>query len=133
MSCAHDMTCDPENGRTFAMHSSCGIQFAVNLIDRVGGVIPLHSHGYAHLADVRHGVFLVDIIAPGRPDLQIICCSPDLRSHPACTYKGMLVLMGFVTIPAGDQHRFTLMAHLPGQPGSVTCMWGDGQDREEHD
>lgn len=133
MSCAHDMTCDPENGRTFAMFVRCGIQHAVNLIDRVGGTIPLHAHDYDHLSDVRHGVFLLDVSAPAEPARQMIACSPDLRAHPACGYRSLPVSTGMIEIPAGQQHTFTLLAHTDGQPGNVTCMWADGHDREEHD
>ncbi len=111
---------DRENGRHWAMWQECGIQFRSNLLDAIGGCIPLHVHSYDHIALITHGVFKCSTIAPDGSQDAFIVASKDFDIPDSSGYR--------LVIPAGYQHTFVLV-DARGQPGEVLCFWPDGGDR----
>lgn len=109
---------DPVNKRQWAMWLECGLQFRSNLVE-AGGCIPLHSHSYAHIAMITHGVFQCDTVGPAGEAESFIVSSKDFDIPDSRGYR--------VVIPALWQHTFTLL-QSNNQPGEVLCMWPDGAD-----
>lgn len=94
---------DLPNGRVCVMWSQCGIQFRSNILLRPGSRIPLHSHSYAHMANVRSGKFAMTVTTPDGEVTTQDVQAPDL-----------------IEIPALHQHTFEL---LEGESGEVLCFW----------
>jgi hypothetical protein len=104
---------DLRNGRFAAMWSECGIQFRSNTLAEIGGQIPLHVHGYDHIALITHGLFNVREVLP----------TGEVKEYQMASKDFDLGLNYRVLIPAGHQHTFTLVQCF-NQPGEVLCMWG---------
>lgn len=114
------MDSDLLNGRHWAMWEECGIQFRSNMVDAVGGCIPLHVHSYAHVALVTHGVFQCSTVAPDGTQESFLVASKGFDVPDSRGYR--------LVIPAGYQHTFVLL-ESGGKPGEVLCFWPDGGDK----
>ena len=101
------------NHRVVSMWGEAGIQFRSNLLLAPGAQIQLHSHSYDHVAFINHGLFEVDEISLGG----------EKKNYRVASREWGLDLLQRVLIPAGHQHRFTLLENR-GTPGEVLCMWG---------
>lgn len=106
---------DSDSRRIASMWAECGIQFRSNLVME-GGVIPLHGHGYDHVALITHGLFAVEEITTEGETKEYVMASRDFDAPESVGYR--------IVIPAGHRHRFTLI-ESHGQPGEVLCMWAE--------
>jgi quercetin dioxygenase-like cupin family protein len=89
---------DLKNHRVFAIWSEAGIQFRSNIVTEIGGIIPLHSHSYDHVALCISGDFTMIV------DNQLSTVRPGAK----------------VFIGKEKQHTFVL---TDGAPGEVLCVW----------
>ena len=111
---------DATHDRVASMWSECGIQFRSNLVYE-GGEIPLHAHGYDHVALVTHGWFSVTEIAPNGTQQVYQMASKDFVPGDVMAFRSI----GYrKTILAGYKHLFRLI-ESHDQPGEVLCMWGE--------
>lgn len=107
--------------RHTAMWVEAGVQFRSNVC-RVGEVIGLHAHSYAHVSLVTAGWFQVtETTRDGTAATYQLAAKEFRTADPSFDPAGYRI-----TIPAGHRHEFRC---LGGDPAEVLCLWADGVDQ----
>jgi hypothetical protein len=101
-----------ERDRMWAMWSDPVHQYRVNIVDRIGGKVPLHRHNYDHTLLVPAGVFRVRVLPPDGSEAVKMIGAPHLGAD-AC----------HLHIPATHEHELELVKMDPGIPGAAWCIF----------
>jgi hypothetical protein len=103
---------DKANSRMWAMWEDEAHRFRVNIVEHVGGRVPLHVHKkHGHTMMVPAGVFRITMRDPDGAESVRMVGAPHLGAESCHLWVGR-----------GVEHELVLVKQDPGIPGAAWCI-----------